>query len=121
MLSHYLQVFAGDQKLHAVAVLILADLVFGVLAAIKTKTFVLKRVSDLLHDDVLAKVVPWFGLYAFGLSSSTSIGAGGVSVDFSQIADGAFVAVAAALAASLYGSLRDLGVNLPGGNAVSGS
>jgi len=114
MLSHYLHVFASDDKLHGVFVLILADLIFGVLAAFKTHTFVLKRLSDVLHDDVLGKVLPWFGLYAFGLANASAIGVGDVTIDFGTIADGAFIAVIAALTASIYGSLRDLGVNLPG-------
>lgn len=110
-LVHILQEFARDKQVDAIGILVLADVIFGVLAAVKAKTFQLARIVDTLHDDVLAKVVPWLALFVLGkVTTGAGIGVGSVNVDFGSIADGFFVGITAAMAASILKSLADLGV-----------
>lgn len=110
-LVQILQSFAHDKQVDAIGLLVLADVIFGVLAAVKNKTFQLARIVDTLHDDVLAKVVPWLALFTLGkVTAGAGIGVGSVNVDFGSIADGFFVGISAAMAASILKSLADLGV-----------
>lgn len=97
--------FARDTQVHVVGILIAADVIFGVLAALKTKTFQFQRVVDTLHDDVLAKVLPWLAVFAFGKVSSTNV----AGLDFGSVADGLFIGITAAMTASIVKSLGDLG------------
>lgn len=106
--------FARDTQLHAALILIVADFVLGVLAAVKMKTFRLGYVSDFARADLLGKVVPWFALFALGKVSAQSIG----GIDFGTAADVAWGAVVLALGGSIAASLADFGINLP--PAVSG-
>ena len=106
-LAEILQSFARDTQVHAALILITADVLFGVLAALKTGTFRLVRIADTLRDDALGKVAPWFGLFAIGKVSHADV----ASIDFSHVADAAFLGVAAALGASILGSLAQLGVS----------
>lgn len=108
-ITEILHSFAGDTQVKAVVILIAADLVLGVLAAVKTNTFRLTYLSNFLRNDVIGKVLPWFALFAFGKTSGAAV----LGVDFGTIADAAFIGVAAALAGSLASSLADLGVALP--------
>lgn len=111
-LVHIFQEFVRDKQVDAVGLLVLADVIFGVLAAVKDKTFQLARIVDTLHDDVLAKVVPWLALFVLGkVTTNAGIGIGSVDVDFGSIADGFFVGISAAMAASILKSLADLGVS----------
>lgn len=115
-IGHYLAMFAHDDKVSVVLILIAVDFVLGVIAAVEHGTFRLSYVADFMRRDVLGKVVPWFVLYA---ADKASHGASVVGpVDFGTIATGAFVAVTAALAGSILSSLKDLGVGLP--TAVAG-
>ena len=52
-LSDYLNVFVHDQKLKAVLVLIVLDLVLGIAASVKGSEFNLSFVANFLRDDVL--------------------------------------------------------------------
>lgn len=110
-----LQSFAHDKQVDAIGILVLADVIFGVLAAVKDKTFQLARIVDTLHDDVLAKVVPWLALFILGkVTTGAGVGVGSVNVDFGSIADTFFLGITAAIAASILKSLADLGVaNIP--------
>lgn len=111
-LVQILQSFAHDKQVDAIGLLVLADVIFGVLAAVKAKTFQVARIVDTLHDDVLAKVVPWLALFTLGkVTSGAGIGISSVNVDFGTIADGFFVGITAAMAASILKSLADLGVS----------
>ena len=101
--------FASNEQVKAVAVLIAADLVLGVLAAVKMGQFRLTYISNFLRNDVVGKVVPWFALFALGKTSGASV----VGVDFGTISDAAFVVATAALVGSLATSLKDLGLALP--------
>lgn len=111
-LVQILQSFAHDKQVDAVGLLVLADVIFGVLAAVKAKTFQLARIVDTLHDDVLAKVVPWLALFTLGkVTTGAGIGiASIVTVDFGTIADTFFLGISAAIGASILKSLTDLGV-----------
>lgn len=101
--------FARDSQVHAAIVLIVADVIFGMLAAFKRREFRLVRVADTLRDDFFFKVAPWFGLFALGKVSNADV----VGIDFTHIADVAWAGVLIALGASILNSVRDLGVNLP--------
>lgn len=104
-ITQILAAFARDTQVHAVGILIAADVVFGILAALKTKTFQLQRLVDTLHDDVLAKVLPWLALFAFGKVSSASV----VGIDFGSVADVFFGGIVVAIGASIVKSLAELG------------
>lgn len=106
--------FTHDTQVKAVMVLIAADLVLGVIAAINTHTFRLTYISNFLRNDVLGKVAPWFAFYTLGKIFGSAV----AGVDFGTVADGAFVVVTAALVGSLASSLADLGLSLPA--AVAG-
>jgi hypothetical protein len=112
-ITQILSSFAHDEQVKAVAILIAADLVLGIIAAINMGTFRLTYISNFLRNDVVGKVLPWFALFAFGKTS----GAGVVGIDFGTIADSAFVLTSAALVGSLLSSLADLGISLPAGIA----
>lgn len=102
--------FVTDKQVTLVAVLIAADLVFGVAAALKLGTFNLSYIATFAKDDVLGKVVPWFALFAFSKVSPGNLVAG---VDFGTLATATFAIVTAALVGSLVSSLADLGVPVP--------
>lgn len=119
-LVHVLQEFARDKQVDAVGILILADVIFGILAAVKTKTFQLQRITDTLHDDVLAKVLPWLAIFAFGKLTSAGVGVGSVNVDFGTVADTFFLGITAAMGASILKSLAELGAR-PAPTPIAGS
>lgn len=99
--------FAADPKVIILAVLVLLDVILGTIAAVKTHTFSLGRVSDFLRDDVLFKLVPYYALWA-----AVKVGGDVVvpGLDFGVLESGAFALIAAALVGSLIGSLRELGL-----------
>lgn len=99
-----------DKQLQLVAVLIAADVIFGVAAALKTNTFSLSYIATFARDDVLGKVVPWFALYSFSKVVAGNVVPG---VDFGTLATATFALVTAALVGSLVTSLTDLGVPIP--------
>src|SRR4249920_623707 len=110
-ITEILHSFAGDEQVKAVIILIVADIILGIIAAVvdSGQHFSLTYIANFLRNDVLGKVVPWFALYALGKTSGSTI----LGVDFSTIADGAFVLVSAALVGSLLSSLGDLGLPIP--------
>jgi hypothetical protein len=115
-ITQILHLFAGDSQLKAVAVLIAADLILGIIAAVSMHTFRLTYISNFLRNDVLGKVLPWFALFALGKTSTASV----AGVDFGTIADGAWIVALGALLGSLSSSLSDLGLPIPpaiGGHA----
>ena len=65
--AQILHSFASDKVVRALTFLVLADLVFGVAASFKLHTFRLSFVADLLKKDVLFKLFPYFGVFAFSL------------------------------------------------------
>lgn len=105
-LGQYLDAFAHDDKLKLVIGLIALDFIFGVADALKAGAFRLSLVADTLRKDVLGKVFPWFVLYA---ADKASHAAGIVGpIDISTFETGAWVAVTAALGASILNSIRGL-------------
>jgi hypothetical protein len=98
-----------SKQFSTVIILLAADLVFGVLAAFKTRTFDLARIADLLRDDGV-KAVVWAAAFFFAAAS-----AGGeiVGLNLTTIADGAFVGLSASIVGSLLNSFEDLGLPLP--------
>jgi hypothetical protein len=102
--------FVTDQQVTLVAILIAADLIFGVSASLKLRTFNLSYIATFAKDDVLGKVVPWFGLFAFSKVAPGNLVAG---IDFGNLATATFALVTAALVGSLVSSLADLGVPVP--------
>lgn len=108
MLGAYLRVFMHDWKVHAILLLVVFDILFGVAAAFKTGTFRLSYVADSLRNDGL-KLFIYFMLYA------GAIVAGGADIvipgfDVGVIASGAWGLYTAALVGSILSSLRLLGV-----------
>lgn len=102
------EVFA-DKQLAALALLVVADLILGILAAFKLGTFRLSYVSDFLRNDVLFKVVPYFFLKV----AATVAGAYDIVVDnfdWGLIAGGAYIIIVLALVGSLLKSVADLGL-----------
>lgn len=113
-LGAFLNTFLQDDQLKLVAFLVVADIILGVIAAVTTGTFRLKHISAFLRDDVLEKVVPWFALFCLGKANNAFEIVG--SVGFGALADGAFVAVTAALAASILKSINQFklgGLDMP--------
>jgi hypothetical protein len=106
-LGALLRQFGHDDKVKWILVLIVADFILGVCAALVTKTFRLSYVSDLLRKDVLGKLIPWFVLYALGKVTTQKLPGG---VTFATLADGAFGVIALALGGSILKSLAQLGL-----------
>lgn len=101
--------FIRDEKVLVILLLVAIDFVLGVLAAVKTKTFKLSYVAAFAHDDLLAKVVPYFVVYAAALTAGqTDIVIPGL--DLGIVAGTLFGIVVAAMVGSIYKSLRDLGL-----------
>lgn len=101
--------FVHDDKVLVVLLLVAIDFVLGVLAALKTHTFKMHYVAQFAQDDILAKVVPYFVVYAGALTAGhTNIIIPGL--DLGIVAGAVYVAVVAAMVASIYGSLRQLGL-----------
>lgn len=101
------EAFTGDPKVIGLAVLVGLDILLGVAAAFKMHQFTFGRLADFLKDDVLFKLVPYYGIWA-----ATYVGGDLVipGIDVGAIAAAAFAAAAAAMTASIFGSLRDLGL-----------
>lgn len=112
----WLNTFAHDTKVHIALLLVAADFVFGVLAAIKTGKFRLSYVSDFLRNDVLFKLVPYFALYSMALTAGNATI--GLPIDFGDLAGIAYVAVVAAWAASILSSLNTLGFEKGGAQSL---
>jgi hypothetical protein len=102
-----LHTFMADDKLKIALVLIFVDFVLGVVAAVKKGNFRLAYVSDLLRNDVLFKLVPWFVLYAGALvAGQQSILISGVTMG--TVAGSVYALLVAAFGASILGSLNEL-------------
>lgn len=109
MLNVWLHTFANDTKVHIALILVLADFVLGVIAALKVGNFRFSYVADFLRNDILFKLVPYFALYALALV------AGGTSVvipglDFGVLAGAAYAVLVAAWVGSIVSSVRTLGI-----------
>lgn len=100
---------AGDSQLQTILALIVADFVFGILAAWKLGTFQLSYVSNFLRNDIIPKALGWAALDAFAIVAGNQH----LLLDqlnLTNLAHAAFGVVFLALAGSLLGSLTELGV-----------
>lgn len=101
--------FLTNDQFRTVFILLAADFVFGVGAAVKTRSFVVKRLADIGTDEG-GKVLSWAALWTFGaLTSGTAI----AGVGFATIATGYFALVTASEVGSLFDSFQDLGLPIP--------
>lgn len=107
----FFNAFVQDDQLKLVVSLIVADFVLGVTAAFMRGMFRLSYISAFARDDVLHKVVPWFVLFCLGKANNAFEIVG--PVGYGALADAAFVAVTAALIASILKSVADFGIDLP--------
>lgn len=99
--------FTEDPTVILIGILVGLRFVTGVLAALvdKEQAFRLAFVADILRNDVLGKVIPYFALWA-AVQVGGDIDLGGLDV----IEEGAAVVVIAALTGAILNSLRDLGL-----------
>ena len=108
-MSSFFQAFFNDTRTQIVLLLVALDLVLGVVVSLLKKDFRLSFVADFARNDLLGKVVPFAFLYSGYLYAK---GADIVipGVDMQVVMDAAWAVVLAALAGSLLGSLKDLGL-----------
>jgi hypothetical protein len=107
--------FMEDPSVIALAVLIALDLVLGVAAALKVGTFRLSFVADILRNDVLGKLVPFYAVWAaVHVAGDVALG------DFGVIEETAGALAIAAVGGSVLNSLRDLGLAQGLGDTVAG-
>lgn len=112
MFQHWLVTFADDTKVQILLLLLAADFVFGVGAAIKEGTFRLSYIADILKRDLLGKVLPYFGVYVLALvqGHENLIIPG---LDFGVIAGAAYGIAVLSMVGSLLNSLAAFGLKLP--------
>ena len=99
--------FVDDPTVIALAVLVALDVLFGVLAALKARTFKFVLIADFLRADVLGKLVPYYGVWVAVHISSAEIELG----DFGVIEETVGLLAIAAIGASVLNSLKDLGLS----------
>ena len=98
-----------DMRFQAAIVLIVLDVAFGVLAALKLHTFRLSYFADFGRNDIAFKLLPWAGLYvAAKFAGDQQLVIPGVDLDSAQNA--MYVAIVAAWGASLLSSFKELGI-----------
>lgn len=101
-LSVALEHFVDDPTNKAIFILVALDFLLGVFAAVKTKTFRLSYIADFLRNDVVGKVLPYFGVWwALHVGGDVELG----SLELVEEVTGA--AIVAALLGSVLNSLRD--------------
>jgi len=107
--------FADDPTVIALAVLVALDLVLGVAAAVKNGVFRLSYVADVLRNDVLGKVIPYYAVWAaVHVSGDVMLG------DFGVVEETAGALAVAAIGGSVLNSLRDLGLFTSTPDALAG-
>lgn len=99
--------FFEDGKVKILLVLIALDLLLGSLSALKRGTFRLSYFADFLKNDVLWKLVPYFGLY-FGALVAGEADIGVEGFDLGLLAGAAYVACVIAWTGSILNSLAEL-------------
>lgn len=107
--------FADDPTVIALAVLVALDLVLGVSAAVKNNVFRLSYVADVLRNDVLGKVIPYYAVWAaVHISGDVMLG------DFGVIEETSGALAIAAIGGSVLNSLKDLGLWKQAPDALAG-
>ena len=105
-LAQLLEHFTDDPTVIGLAVLITLDVVLGVCAALKAKTFKFVLIADFLRADVLGKLVPYYAIWAaVHLGGDVEFG------DFGVIEETAGALAIAAVGASVLNSIRELGLS----------
>lgn len=113
MIKQWVLEFARDAKVQWALLLVLADFILGVTAALKEGTFRFAYVADFLRQDILGKVVPYFVFYVLALVAGSLDALPVVPIDFGDLAGTAYVVLVAAFVGSILSSAKHLGVNLP--------
>lgn len=107
--------FMDDPTVIALAVLVALDLVLGVSAALKAGIFRLSYVADVLRNDILGKLVPYYAVWAaVHVSGDVMLG------DFGVVEEAAGALAIAAIGGSVLNSLRDLGLAKSAPDAIAG-
>ena len=103
--STLLEQFTDDPTVILLAVLVALDVILGIAAALKAGTFRFVLISDFLRADVLGKLVPYYAVWAaVHLTGDVTLG------EFGVIEETTGAAAAVAIGASVFNSLRDLGL-----------
>jgi len=98
--------FVESREFLILAVGIVVNLIFGILAALRRGDFTLYQVGDFLQDKILYLLVPYAVLWV----------AGDLLPDiYGEILKWLWVAAAGHLVASVINNLRDIGWNAPDG------
>jgi hypothetical protein len=101
--------FFADDLVRVVLLVLALDLALGLIAAAKAGSFRLSYVADFARNDVLGKVLPLLVLYGGKVyAENQDIVIPGF--DFDIVVAGAAAITIGALAGSLLGSIRDLGL-----------
>lgn len=100
-----LRQFSEDPTVIALSVLVVLDLVLGISAAVKFNTFRLSYVADVLRNDVLGKLVPYFAVWA-----AVHVGGDVMLGSFGIVEETTGAIAIAAVSGSVLNSLRDLGL-----------
>ena len=101
-----LRQFVDDPTVLVLSALVALDVILGVLAALKLKTFKLVIIADFLRADVLGKLLPYYAVWAaVHLSGDIMLG------DFGVVEETTGALAIAAVGASVLNSLRDLGLS----------
>jgi hypothetical protein len=101
--------FFNDDQVQIMLFMVVLDFLLGTIAALKMKTFRLSYWADFARNDLLFKVIPGLILYG-GLVYAQAADVVIPGLDMDTVARTALGIAMAALAASLFGSLRDLGL-----------
>jgi hypothetical protein len=110
-ISQLLHQIASDTQLQTILLLIAADFILGVVAALKMGTFKLSYVANFVRNDVVTKAFGWAVLDAF------AIVAGNAHIiipqfDLTNTAHAVFAGVVLAMVGSIASSLSDLGLDV---------
>lgn len=108
--------FTADKTVQLVGALIFLDFILGVSAGVMAGSFRFGWIADFLRADVMAKVVPYFAVWA-----AVRIGGDFELAGFGMIEEGVGAAVVLALGASVLHSLRDLGLLGQAPDEIAGS
>lgn len=108
-MQELISAFWNDQRTQIAVLLVALDLVLGVIAALKTKTFRLSFVSDVLRQDIVFKIGGFFAIYA-GYKYAANVDLVIPGLDLEVVMNAAWGVVLLALVGSLFSSVRDLGL-----------
>lgn len=107
---HEFLVAFWNTQVQTILALVFLDLIFGISAAIKTKTFTFNAIADFIGSNVFPYVLVYGGLQAV-----LTVGSPGNIVTDTMLG-GVFATIVLALVGSILGSAQLLGlnINIPG-------